>query len=286
MRGPEVIATAQRADGPTGLSPLRVLKGAARTVGITRGRVATVRLACERYALAAGGRSRPKPGGRILCYHSLGQPSFGVNDVRPARFKRQIETALRAGYRFVPAAVIAETGGTEKDLAITFDDGCKTVLTAGAPILRDFGVPWTVFVVSGWCETLGSGASDTLLSWREIECLAADGVEIGSHSVTHPDFGRLDEDQTVEELVASRAMIERRLGFAPKSFAIPLGQSMNWTPFAHRAARQVGYRTLYAQAVETRPAGTVARTFVTGFDHDLIFGALLRGSFDAWEEWV
>lgn len=281
-----MIAAVERAAAPARLSPLCVLKGAARSIGITRSRVATVRLACERYALAAGGRSRPSPGGRILCYHSLGQPSFGVNDVPPERFKRQIETALRAGYRFVPPAVIAESGGGEKDLAITFDDGCKTVLTAGAPILRDLGVPWTLFVVSGWCETLSSSASDTLLSWREIERLAANGVEIGSHSVTHPDFGLLDEDRTIEELVASRAMIERRLGFAPESFAIPLGQSMNWTPVAQRVARQAGYRTLYAQAVETRPAGTVARNFVTRFDHDLIFGALLRGSFDAWEEWV
>jgi len=30
----------------------------------------------------------------------------------------------------------------------------------------------------------------------------------------------------------------------------------------------------------------VARSFVTQFDNDLVFGALLRGAYDAWEEWV
>jgi len=42
---------------------------------------------------------------------------------------------------------------------------------------------------------------------------------------------------------------------------------------------------VYAQAEETRPAGTVARTFVTSFDADRIFRSLLGGAFDRWEEW-
>jgi peptidoglycan/xylan/chitin deacetylase (PgdA/CDA1 family) len=245
-----------------------------------------LRLACERYALTAGGRSRRRNGGRILCYHSVGQRALGVNDVGPALFRRQITLALELGFRVVPAATIAETGGAPDELAITFDDGHRSVLTEAAPVLAAYRVPWSLFVVSGWCESIGSDTSGLLLTWREIEALAASGVSIGSHSVTHPDFGRLDADRTVEELAASRAMIERRLGFAPESFAIPLGQSMNWTPFAQRAAQEAGYRTLYAQAEETRPAGTIARTFVTCFDRDPIFRALLRGHFDAWEEWA
>jgi len=54
---------------------------------------------------------------------------------------------------------------------------------------------------------------------------------------------------------------------------------------AATAAREVGYATVYAQAEETRPAGTVARTFVTSFDADRIFRSLLGGAFDRWEEW-
>ncbi|SFL40807.1 polysaccharide deacetylase family protein [Methylobacterium pseudosasicola] len=278
----EAVA-APEAQAPTVLYRAKQM---ARAVGLTRGRVAAARMACERHALAVGGRPRLRAGGRVLCYHSVGQRALGVNDVKPARFARQIALALDLGYRFVPASRIAETGGTANELAITFDDGHRSVLTAAAPILKAHGVPWSLFVVSGWCETIGSDRSASLLTWREIAELAADGVEIGSHSVTHPDFGRLGEAETIEELVASRAMIERRLGFTPTSFAIPLGQSMNWTSFAQKAARAAGYRTLYAQAEETRPAGTVPRTFVTAFDHDLIFQALLRGHFDAWEEWV
>lgn len=282
------------AAAPSGIGPgvrrgrglaLRGLKRTFGAVGLTRPRAAALRMFCERYALAVCGRTMPRLGGRILCYHSLGQPLYGVNDVHPARFRRQIEFALRSGYRFVPAASIAETGGSEDELAITFDDACKSVLTAGAPILRDLGVPWSLFVVSSWCDA-PEGSANHHLSWREIETLAAGGVEIGSHSVTHPDFGRISTSQAAEELWQSRAMIVRRTGIEPTSFAIPLGQSPNWNAAAQRVALEAGYRTIYAQAESTRPAGTVARTFVTRFDDAVVFCALLRGRFDTWEEWA
>jgi peptidoglycan/xylan/chitin deacetylase (PgdA/CDA1 family) len=242
-------------------------------------------MACERTTLALARTRRVLPGGRILCYHSVGQAECGVNDVTPARFRHQIERALQRGYRFVPASVIAEGRGGARDLAITFDDGWQSVLGAAAPILRDHGIPWTLFVVSGWLDRPGTGPRG-ILGWREIEALATAGVEIGSHSVTHPDFGRLCAQQASDELEGSRRAIADRLGTPPDVFAIPLGQSANWTEAAARAARQAGYRTVYAQAVETRPAGTVPRSFVTHFDNDLVFGALLHGAYDAWEEWV
>jgi hypothetical protein len=54
---------------------------------------------------------------------------------------------------------------------------------------------------------------------------------------------------------------------------------------AHDIALEAGYSTIFAQAEETRPTDTVARTFVTKFDHEFIFRAILKGKFDRWEEW-
>lgn len=262
------------------------LKGLIRRTGVTRERVAAARMRVERNALAALPRPAPRMSGRILCYHSVGQPELGVNDISPQGFRRQIEIALAAGYRFVPALDIALTGGGPKDLAITFDDALRSLRTGAAPILKDFGIPWAFFAVSDWCETGHPWGPDVVLSWREIEALAADGVHVGSHSATHANFGGIAPDEAEEELTRSREMIERRLGFAPTTFAIPLGQSMNWTPTAGALARKAGYEVIYAQAENTRPADTVARTFVTCFDRDRIFKALLRGAYDNWEEWV
>lgn len=239
----------------------------------------------ERQVLAFQPR-RARQRGRILCYHSVGQPEFGVNDVTPDRFRRQIEVALEQGYRFVAPAEIAATGGGPKDLAISFDDALKSVLTNADPILREFKIPYTVFVVSEWSEQKNEWEKTGVLGWRELERMRADGVELGSHSATHRDFGEVDIDLAKREFESSRNTIQERLGFTPDVFAIPFGQSANWSDAADKAAREIGFTTIYAQAEETRPPGTIARTFVTHFDDDRIFKAMLGGAYDRWEEWT
>jgi peptidoglycan/xylan/chitin deacetylase (PgdA/CDA1 family) len=267
-------------------SGIRLAGKLANAAGIRRRDIAAARMYCERHLLASVVRRGQRNVGRILCYHSVGQPDFGVNDVSPSLFRRHIELAQGSGYRFVYASEIARTGGNSGDLAITFDDGLCSVLTCAAPILREYRVPWSFFPVSEWCEHHSRWGPGVMMSWRDVEQLAAQGGELGSHSATHPDFGKLDPSRLTEELVGSRRMIERRVGIVPMTFAIPLGQSMNWTPAAAAAAREAGYEFIYAQAEETRPAGTIARTFVTTFDRDRTFGALLSGAYDRWEEWI
>ncbi len=267
----------------------KTLKKIVKATGLQRNDLAAARMFCERYSLAAFkgiGPNRGRSQGRILCYHSVGQAATGVNDVTPKRFSKQIEFALRQGFRFVPASQIALTGGDRRDLAITFDDAWSSVASEAAPILRGFGLPWTLFVVSSWCDHRAAWARESILSWHAIERLMAMGAEIGSHSVTHPDFGIIGREEMAAELHGSRERIASCLGVAPDSFAIPLGQSMNWPAAAGEIAREAGYKLVYAQAEETRPSGTIARTFVTRFDDKWIFPALLHGAYDRWEEWI
>jgi peptidoglycan/xylan/chitin deacetylase (PgdA/CDA1 family) len=264
----------------------RAVKSLIRKTGLERRHVEAARMLAERQALALAPSRRNKSGGRILCYHSVGQTIMGVNDVAPDRFRRQIELALSLGYRFVPPGVIASGQGGERDLAVTFDDALRTVLTEADPILRANGVPYAVFVVSDWAEGKHDWEQDRFLSWDELARMRESGVELGSHSATHRDFGKIDVDHARQEFEQSRQTIQERLAFTPESFAIPFGQSANWSQAVHAAAHEAGYKTIYAQAEETRPAGTVPRTFVTHFDDDRLFRALLRGAYDRWEEWT
>jgi peptidoglycan/xylan/chitin deacetylase (PgdA/CDA1 family) len=250
-----------------------------------RQRAATARLHYERMALTLVGKRERKSRGRLLCYHSVGQPEFGVNDASPQRFRRQIEFALGKGYRFRPAAEIARGEGGALELGITFDDGWCSVLATAAPILSEYDIPWTLFVATGFVDDQSDWHQSHVLRWNEIDDLLKMGVEIGSHSVSHPDFARIAESRVVDELERSKATIASRLGLQVECFAIPFGQSNNWTPFAQEAALRAGYKLIYAQAENTRPAGTIPRTFVTSMDGDWIFNALLEGAFDNWEEW-
>ncbi|SDF02297.1 polysaccharide deacetylase family protein [Pseudonocardia oroxyli] len=221
--------------------------------------------------------------GRILAYHSIGTDSWGVNDVRPADFEKHLQLAIDDGWTFAtPAEVLADPA--RRQLAITFDDGATSVLDHAVPVLRHHGVPSTMFVVSGWADGGHSAGYEHVLDWDGLARLEQAGVTLASHSASHPDFGRLDPAAAERELVESRERLEKMLGHEIDEFAIPFGQSANWTPAAGEIAARV-YRTVYAQAVDTRPAHTVPRTFITRIDRPLVFRAALNGAFDDWEEW-
>jgi peptidoglycan/xylan/chitin deacetylase (PgdA/CDA1 family) len=247
------------------------------------------RLCAERWALAGrqrvAGRLSPVRRGRILAYHGIGTPGYGVNDLRPRDFERHLQIALDDGWSFTtPAEVIAEPD--KPQLALTFDDGLASVLASALPVLRHHGIPATVFVVTGWAD---GQIPDTLrrivLDWRGVSALQEGGMTLASHSVTHPDFGRLEAADARRELEVSRERLRRMLDIETSEFAIPLGQSRNWTPEAGLAAAEAGYTTVYAQCVNTRPDGTIARTFITRIDRPMLFRAALAGAYDNWEEW-
>ncbi len=262
-------------------------KAALRSVGLRREQIAATRMAMERATLASIPRNGAnRQWGRILAYHSVGQPRTGVNDVSVRRFERQLDIAIELGFEFVPAIQIAHTGGTPKQLAITVDDAWTSAAECIAPILRKRGLPWTLFVVSGWSDHADDWTRKDILNWQQLQDLMGGDLEIGSHSVSHPDFSKLTPDQMILELEASREGIAENLGFVPKSFAIPYGQSANWNAKAQELAKSAGYDTIYSQAERTGFPGTAPRTFVTKFDNDRIFRALLKGAFDSWEEWV
>lgn len=260
-----------------------VLKSAVRRTGLRHSHLAAARMCVERNVRAR------KPGTpfdlspRILCYHSVGTPEWGVNDVSPARFAAHLEVALVAGRRFVPASTIAAGHGKPGDLALTFDDGLRTVISGAAPVLRDLGIPWTLFVVTDWADGVGSFEPYTL-RWNEIEEAARLGATIASHSVTHPNFARLPDSRVDDEVFRSRDTLESRIGVSTNEFAIPLGLAGDWTDHAQQAAHAAGYEHVYSQSADRRFPGTVARTFIGRFDDERIFGAALNGVFDRWDE--
>lgn len=242
------------------------------------------RLGFDRWSLALTGRRRPgNEGGRILAYHSVGTPEWGVNDVRPRDFERHLQIAVDDGWEFAtPAAVLAEPA--KRQLAVTFDDGVRSVLHNAAPVLRHHGVPATMFVVTGWADGSHPDGRAHVLDWSELIVLRESGIALASHSVSHPNFGLLDAAGARAELETSRHRMREVLDEDVDEFAIPFGQSANWSDAARRAAADAGYTTVYAQAVQTRPAGTVPRTFITRIDRPALFRAALAGRYDRWEE--
>ncbi|MBI5547156.1 MAG: polysaccharide deacetylase family protein [Deltaproteobacteria bacterium] len=90
------------------------------------------------------------------------------------------------------------------------------------------------------------------LSWDEVRALKAGGMEIGSHTMTHPVLPDLDEEHVERELCASRNEITRRVGEAPTLFCYPHGV------FSEPVKALTG--RYYGAAVSTIPGENTART--------------------------
>ena len=88
------------------LSPYRPDKVAYR--GAVKGRLRAERWTLATRTRATGGQA-PAMRGRILTYHSVGTPEWGVNDVSPRDFERHLQIAVDDGWSFTtPVEVIAE----------------------------------------------------------------------------------------------------------------------------------------------------------------------------------
>lgn len=268
------------------MTVVKPVKRLAKRVGIRRRRIAALRMKAERSLLALRSSSKQRNTGRILCYHGVDTEQWGVNSVSSAQFREHIEFALQLGYHFVPARLIASGNSTARDLAITFDDGLLSVATNAAPILAEYGVPWSVFVVADWADGRHGFGDRVIMGWTEVERLATQGVEIGSHSMSHPNFGLLSAAEAHRELLDSRRLIQDRIGLDTDTFAIPFGRAANWSRHAQTAASAAGYEVVYANCMSRRPARTTPRTMISRFDHKHLLKAALTGAFDDWQEWI
>jgi peptidoglycan/xylan/chitin deacetylase (PgdA/CDA1 family) len=186
-------------------------------------------------------------GVRILGYHRVA-PDRDVLAVSPDAFRRQMEALLESGSRIVRLdAALGLLAGAVPDyyVCVTFDDGYRDTLENAAPILRELGIPATVFVATAIIDGRANfywyrRASPAALTWDGVADLIADGlIDVQSHSRTHPRLPALDDGQARDELAGSKADIERRVAHTVSSFCYPAGL---YGPRDARLVLETGYR--------------------------------------------
>src|SRR5687768_7727712 len=89
---------------------------------------------------------------RVLVYHACDETeSDFTRDLRVNTTPRLLEAHLdflTAHYNVVPLEALTNGGAPERALAITFDDGYRSVLTGAVPLLRRRSLPATAYVVT------------------------------------------------------------------------------------------------------------------------------------------
>ncbi|MGH7324242.1 MAG: polysaccharide deacetylase family protein [Candidatus Rokuibacteriota bacterium] len=164
-------------------------------------------------------------------YHRL-TPRTGSHpcSIAVARFRWQLAYLRVLGYRSLPPRMVAEhmrrgTPVPPRRVVITFDDGYLDALTLALPLLREYGFSATCYVVAGAVgQVSGWTAPASLMDWPDLRAWLEGGMEVGSHSLTHPDLTMLGDAALREEVVASRARLEDGLGMPVRSFAYPFNR--------------------------------------------------------------
>jgi peptidoglycan/xylan/chitin deacetylase (PgdA/CDA1 family) len=173
----------------------------------------------------------------ILCYHNVAQPPessrFKLLYVSPDKFERQLWAMRRLGLRGVSIGEGVrrlDDGTSRRHVALTFDDGYADTLTTAAPLLRQYGFTATCYVVSGAIGTYNRWDAEflqerkALMSREQIEQWIAAGMEVGSHTCSHPRLHQLGEQEALQEISESRTTLRSLLGTPVDHFAYPYGQ--------------------------------------------------------------
>jgi len=151
--------------------------------------------------------------------------------------------------------------------AVTFDDGFMSVVDQALPELAKRNIPCTIFAPSGsigrrpsWIETSHPDGTEVVFPEAVMKAIATQPlVRIASHSVSHPDFRKLDDEQAKSEFVDSRATIEAIIGRKVTSFSFPHGAH---TQRSIDLAAECGYARVFT--IDPVQLGEPWRGFVVG----------------------
>jgi peptidoglycan/xylan/chitin deacetylase (PgdA/CDA1 family) len=190
----------------------------------------------------------------ILGYHGVDDLPLRSDPSRlmisPARLEAQVRALREAGFSLVTVSELVRrtaSGSPPPGLvALTFDDGLRNLLE---PLLRlaDEGVPTSVYPVTEWIGGLHPDLPNPeharMLDSVHLRKLADAGVEIGTHSATHPDLSTLSLAECVQELRDSRLILESIIERPVRTAAYPYG---SYTSTTMEAAREAGIEVAVA----------------------------------------
>ena len=170
----------------------------------------------------------------ILVFHAIVENQINEwADVKLKLFAQLLEVAKSNNQKITTINSWAE--GNSGDLALSFDDGHNSDFEIVLPLLQEYGVHGTFFVIPNYVGKKG------YMSWEQIKALGEAGMEIGSHSLSHPYMTNLSKEKLLIELTDSKTQIEQHTGMETVSFAYPFGDCSGWT---HKVAKKAGYKNI------------------------------------------
>jgi peptidoglycan/xylan/chitin deacetylase (PgdA/CDA1 family) len=174
----------------------------------------------------------------ILMYHHIrdfNNPSdqIGTNlSVTPADFATQLDTIQKQGYKTITFSNIINGDMPDKPIILTFDDGYENFYQNAYPQLKKRDMKAVSFIIVNDIGTIDYMTSDQIV---EIE---NNGIEIGSHTLSHPNLSTASEAKAKKEIFNSKAFLEKLIGKSIISFCYPSGK---YSDITEKLVKDVGY---------------------------------------------
>ena len=153
--------------------------------------------------------------------------------VSPRKFRYQMWLLKTLGYKALSLKKLKPyLDGHKKGkvVGITFDDGYQNNLLNAVPILIKYKFSATCYIVSGnlgltntWDKDKGI-AQKALMNEDEINQWLSFGMDIGGHTLTHPDLTNISLESAKKEINDCRVDLEKNFGTSVNDFCYPFGK--------------------------------------------------------------
>ena len=162
----------------------------------------------------------------ILMFHYIRDPGkLPIDDstgrslsVSSNQLNEFLEEISNEQIKMISLKTIVREKIKRRSIVLTFDDGYKDFFTQAWPILKKYQAKATVFVITARINQPG------YLSAQEIQELSRSGIEIASHTQSHPNLKNTSEANLKLQLEKSKSDLESLIGQPVYSLAYPSGQ--------------------------------------------------------------
>lgn len=161
----------------------------------------------------------------ILMYHMIGDMKNNSAVMTEDNLRIQMQYLKDHGYHPITMQELYDyvTKGEKlpsKPVCITFDDGYLDSYAIVYPMMKEFGYPWTLFLI-----TDDVGKSYNRMTWEQLKEMADSGaVTIANHTLSHPKLHNLPTRAEKEnEIIGANKALKYHLGIDNLWFAYPYG---------------------------------------------------------------
>ncbi len=168
----------------------------------------------------------------ILMYHHLADLPGDAGELRqtwtvaPRNFNAQMDWLAQRGFHTITLAQLTahlkrQQPLPAKPIVISFDDGWEEQYAVAFPTLKRHNLIGTFFVYTNPIDHA------QFMTWAQLQEMAAAGMDIQAHTLSHPHLRTLAPDAAYKEIVESKAILEKRLGKPIIALAYPFGEYNN-----------------------------------------------------------